>query len=53
MPIMNAVYPVTALYRSVAAFWFYLRYGRLHARQVLQARREQGDELGAEPSMQD
>lgn len=28
MRIMNAVYPITALYGGPVALWFYLRHGR-------------------------
>lgn len=40
MPIMDAVYPITALYWGPVSLWFYLRYGRRMSRKVLAQPRE-------------
>lgn len=36
MAIMNAVYPVTALYWGPVAVWFYFRYGRQKSKKVME-----------------
>lgn len=39
MGIMEAVYPVTALYWGPVTLWFYLRYGRRTSKKVMAERR--------------
>lgn len=36
MPIMDLVYPITALYWGPVALWFYFRHGRRKARPVIE-----------------
>lgn len=45
MRIMNAVWPVTALYGSVIAVWFYYRYGRLAADEKAQPAMQRGETM--------
>ncbi len=44
MWIMNAVWPVTALYAGPVALWFYFRYGRLSSRENVRRAMERGEE---------
>ncbi len=48
MSIMNVVWPVTALFGTVAVVWLYLRYGRLARDSVARAAMDRGDKM---PSM--
>ncbi len=43
MWIMNAVWPVTALYGTVFGLWGYFRYGRLASRDAAKSAAEKGD----------
>ncbi len=45
MPIMEIVYPATALYFGPAAVWFYQVYGRRKSRPVMQ-RQQDSDDAG-------
>ena len=40
MPIMNVVYPVTALYWGPVAAWFYFRHGRRQSQRLIKERGE-------------
>jgi len=40
MPIMNLVYPITALYWGPVALWFYFRHGRRQSAPVIEQRGE-------------
>ncbi|HZD81081.1 MAG TPA: DUF4396 domain-containing protein [Actinomycetota bacterium] len=38
MPIMEAVYPISALYWGPVALWFYLRFGRRKSKKIMAER---------------
>lgn len=40
MPIMNLVYPITALYWGPVAAWFYFRHGRRQSQRLIKERGE-------------
>jgi hypothetical protein len=43
MGIMNLVWPLTALFGSIAAFWAYRRYGLLSTHQAMEAAKKRND----------
>lgn len=45
MAVMNVVWPVTALFGTLAVVWAYFSYGRLASRQAMRRAKEQGQQM--------